>query len=209
MSLYISFSFIPYSFSVAGLAVLVSLLTTSRPPKIITPAFPKVTITTARALPASWYRSKEVYELERRAVFAKWILTSYKLWFTEVGSWVRFEQAGFPFFLVKNNQGHINGFHNICRHRAFPIMANRLNGQLTKAPGYDDMVGFDKSNNGLLPIHVHVGAKGLIWVNPDASKTPEDFSAEFKNIDQIARHEGFNFEAYHFDHSWGMSGDYN
>jgi phenylpropionate dioxygenase-like ring-hydroxylating dioxygenase large terminal subunit len=71
------------------------------------------------------------------------------------------------------------------------------------------MKGFDKANNGLLRVHVHVDAKGFIWVNLDASKTPEDWSTEFENIDKMARHEPFNFEDYHFDHTWGMSGDYN
>ncbi|KAG7416635.1 hypothetical protein Forpi1262_v016749 [Fusarium oxysporum f. sp. raphani] len=71
------------------------------------------------------------------------------------------------------------------------------------------MKGFDKSKKGLLPIHVHVDAKGFIWVNLDTSKTPKDWSSEFKNIDQMARHEGFNFDDYYFDHTWGMSGDCN
>ncbi|WZH48542.1 Rieske 2Fe-2S iron-sulfur domain-containing protein [Fusarium acuminatum] len=231
MTFYIASSPISYLLSAAGLAALVSLLLkylpATRSRNISEPPFLQDTTTTARALPSSWYRSKEVYELERRAIFAKkWILISHKLRFTEVGSWVRFEQAGFQFFLVKNKEGKINGFHNICRHRAFPVMTGDegkasilsckyhgwsygLNGQLAKAPGYDDMKGFDKANNGLLRVHVHVDAKGFIWVNLDASKTPEDWSTEFKNIDKMARHEPFNFEDYHFDHTWGMSGDYN
>ncbi|KAM0425792.1 hypothetical protein ACHAPT_009042 [Fusarium lateritium] len=183
--------------------------------------------TTTRALPASWYRSQEVYELERRAIFSKkWILVTHKLRFPESGSWVRFEEAGFQFFLVKNKDGRINGFHNICRHRAFPIITKEkgqssvlackyhgwsydLNGQLAKAPGYLDMKGFDKASNGLFPVHVHVDAKGFVWVNLNASKKPEAWSNEFKNIDQMSRHEPFNFEDYHFDHTWEMSGDYN
>jgi len=71
------------------------------------------------------------------------------------------------------------------------------------------MKGFDKTKNGLLPIHVHVDAKGFVWVNLDASKKPEEWSAEFNNIDRMSRHEPFNFDDYHFDHTWGMSGDYN
>src|SRR6478735_4551565 len=119
MSISISPSFIHYLFSAAGLAALVSLLarylSQSRPHKDPVPAFLKDTTSTARALPASWYRSPEVYELERRAIFAKkWILTTHKLRFTEPGLWVKFEQAGFQFFLVRNKQGQINGFHNIC-----------------------------------------------------------------------------------------------
>ncbi|KAM6510255.1 hypothetical protein FALCPG4_017878 [Fusarium falciforme] len=183
--------------------------------------------TTTRALPASWYSSQEIYELERRAIFSKkWILVTHKLRFPESGSWIRYEEAGFQFFLVKNKEGRINGFHNICRHRAFPIVTKEqgqssvlsckyhgwsygLNGQLAKAPGYLDMKGFDKANNGLFPIHVHEDAKGFIWVNLDASKKPEAWSQDFNKIDQMSRHESFNFEDYHFDHTWEMSGDYN
>ncbi|KAF4334944.1 cytochrome P450 monooxygenase oxidoreductase [Fusarium beomiforme] len=231
MSLSMSPSFIHYLFSAAGLAAFITMLakylSRSQPYREPVPTFLKDTSKTARALPASWYRSQEVYELERRAIFArKWILTTHKLRFTEAGSWVKFEQAAFQFFLVKNKQAQINGFHNICRHRAFPIMTEDkgkssilsckyhgwsygLSGQLAKAPGYDDMKGFDKTKNGLLPIHVHVDAIGFVWVNLDSSKTPENFSTEFKNIDQMARHKGFNFKDYHFDHAWGMSGDYN
>ncbi|KAM5364605.1 hypothetical protein ACJZ2D_011461 [Fusarium nematophilum] len=181
--------------------------------------------TTARALPSAWYRSEEIYELERRAIFSKkWILVTHILRLPERGSWVRYEEAGFQFFLVKNNEGKINGFHNICRHRAFPVVTKEqgqssvlsckyhgwsygLNGQLTKAPGYLDMQDFDKSKNGLFPIHVHVDSKGFIWVNLDASKNPEAWSEEFNAIDRMSRHEPFNFEDYHFDHTWEMSGE--
>ncbi|CAG9984030.1 unnamed protein product [Clonostachys byssicola] len=181
---------------------------------------------TTRALPASWYRSQEIYELERRAIFSKkWILITHKLRFTENGNWVRFEEAGFQFFLIRNNKGQIKGFHNICRHRAFPIVTKEqgqssilsckyhawsysLDGRLTKAPGYNDIEGFNKVENGLFPIHVHLDGKGFIWINLNASK-PEPWSAAFDKIDQMKRHEPFNFDDYHFDHTWGMSGDYN
>lgn len=183
--------------------------------------------TTTRALPASWYSSLELYELERRAIFSKkWMLVTHELRFSDNGTWIRFGEAGFHFFLVKNNEGKIRGFHNICRHRAFPIVTKGkgqshvlscqyhgwsygLNGQLAKAPGFSDMEGFDRTRNGLFPVHVHVDGKGFIWVNLDASTTPEPFSQEFKNIDQMARHEKFNFGDYRFDHTWEMSGDYN
>ncbi|KAH6879450.1 Rieske [2Fe-2S] iron-sulfur domain-containing protein [Thelonectria olida] len=212
---------------VALVVLVVKYLWPACSAKNIPTGFQQDSSTTARALPSSWYRSEEVYELERRAIFSKkWILVSHKLRFTEDGSWVRFEEAGFQFFLVRNNDGKINGFHNICRHRAFPVVTKEegkssvlsckyhgwsygLNGQLAKAPGYNDMEGFDKKANGLFPIHVHVDAKGFIWVNLDASKEPEKWSDEFSNIDQMSRHEPFNFEDYHFDHTWGMSGDYN
>lgn len=183
---------------------------------------------TARALPSSWYHSEEIYQLERRAIFSKkWILVTHQLRFPQEGNWVRFEEAGFQFLLVKNKQGEIKGFHNVCRHRAFPIVTKDegrskvlacmyhgwsygLNGNLAKAPGYSDMKGFDKEKNGLFPIHTHVDAKGFIWINLDASKKPEiAWTDDFAGMDTMKRHEGFNFDDYKFDHTWGMSGDYN
>ncbi|KAF5017879.1 hypothetical protein F66182_10174 [Fusarium sp. NRRL 66182] len=206
MSFYITSSLLPYFFSAAGLAALVSLvaryLSTAQSHESPAAAFPQDNLVSVRALPASWYRSKEVYELERRAIFAKkWILTSHKLRFTEPGSWVRFEQANFQFILVKDKQGKMNGFRSKRHDQDLPIM--------TKTAGHGDLDGFDMAKNDLLPIHVLVDAKGFIWINLDASKTPENWSAEFKGIDQMARHESFGFDDYYFDHTWGMSGDYN
>lgn len=184
--------------------------------------------TTVRALPSLWYRSPELYELERRAIFSrKWILVTHKLRFTQIGEWIRFSEAGFSFLLCKDRQGHIQGFHNVCRHRAFPLVTEDsgrsqilackyhgwsygLNGSLAKAPGYQDIEGFDKSRNSLLPIHVHIDAHGFIWVNLDAAEKPEvAWSDDFAGVDKLPRHAHFDFDEYKFDHMWGMSGDYN
>ena len=44
-----------------------------------------------KALPASWYRSEEMYELERRAIFSKkWILITHKLRFQKAGDFLEF-----------------------------------------------------------------------------------------------------------------------
>ncbi|KAH7006868.1 Rieske [2Fe-2S] iron-sulfur domain-containing protein [Ilyonectria destructans] len=212
---------------VFGLAFLAKILWSAYSAQKTSSLVANKTTSTVRALPAAWYRSDEIYQLERRAIFAKkWILVTHQLRFTENGNWIRFKEAGFHFFLVKNNEGKINGFHNICRHRAFPIVTKEqgkssvlsckyhgwsysLNGQLAKAPGYTDMKEFNKSENGLFPIHVHLDANGFIWVNLDASNKPEPFSNEFQKIDEMSRHKAFDFTEYHFDHTWEMSGDYN
>lgn len=184
-------------------------------------------ITTQRALPALWYRSENLYELERRAIFsARWVLISHKLRFTKTGDWIRYEIAGFPIFLCRNQDSEIEGFHNVCRHRAFPVVTeekgnNRvfcckyhgwsygLKGNLTKAPGFSD-TNFNKSQNNLLPIHIHVDVNGFIWANLDAAKEPAiPWAEDFHGVDTQERFNDFNFEDYEFDHTWGMSGDYN
>lgn len=86
-----------------------------------TPQAPKEPL---KALPASWYRSPGMYELERRAIFSKkWILTTHKLRFEKPGDFYRFGVAGFSFVLCLDRECSLNGFHNICRHRAFPLVS--------------------------------------------------------------------------------------
>ncbi|KAJ6191039.1 hypothetical protein N7519_001060 [Penicillium mononematosum] len=179
-------------------------------------------------LPASWYSSQDIHEFERRAIFSrKWLLTTHKLRFAKTGDWLRYNIAGYAFILVKDREGNVNAFHNVCRHRAFPVVTEEggtsrifscqyhgwsygLNGKLAKAPGYQEVEGFDKSKNGLLPIHVHIDANGFIWLNLDAGEEPEiSWEDDFKGIDLQPRFEGFDFEDYNFDSTWEITGEYN
>lgn len=73
-------------------------------------------------LPSTWYTQPEFYEFERRAIFSKhWLFTTHRIRLPETGSYLRFEVAGFDFFLVKDRDQKIQAFHNVCRHRAYPI----------------------------------------------------------------------------------------
>lgn len=75
------------------------------------------------SLPSDWYRSPALYELERRAIFSKeWMLITHKCRFEKPGDFHRFEVAGFPYFLIMDRQNNIRGFHNVCRHRGYPIL---------------------------------------------------------------------------------------
>jgi phenylpropionate dioxygenase-like ring-hydroxylating dioxygenase large terminal subunit len=42
--------------------------------------------------------------------------------FNKPGDYFKLEIAGFPFILIMGKDGVINGFHNVCRHRAYPIV---------------------------------------------------------------------------------------
>ncbi|KAL1865000.1 hypothetical protein Daus18300_007347 [Diaporthe australafricana] len=180
------------------------------------------------ALPSVWYRSPELYELERRAIFSrKWLLVSHKLRLLKVGDFVRITEAGFQFFLIKDREGNINAFHNICRHRAYPIIERdcgsssilackyhgwsySFKGALAKAPKYQDLDGFDKDRNGLFRIHVHIDELGFIWVNLDSNTTPGvSWKEDFQAVDCQPRLQNFDFSEYHFDHQWEMLGKYN
>ncbi len=74
-------------------------------------------------LPASWYRSPEFFELEKRAIFSKmWHCVSHEMRFKNVGDYVSYEIAGYGFFVIRDRMKVLKGFLNVCRHRAYPIV---------------------------------------------------------------------------------------
>lgn len=84
-------------------------------------------------------------------------------------------------------------------------------GNLAKAPKFDAIAGFDKSQHSLFSIHVHVDKLGFVYVNMDANEKPEfSWETDFEGVDTQERLEVFNLERdYRYDHQWHMVGDYN
>ena len=65
-----------------------------------------------RALPASWYSSQDMYELERRAIFSrKWLLTTHKHRVPNPGDWVEYELAGYLFVIARDQGGRVKALH--------------------------------------------------------------------------------------------------
>lgn len=78
---------------------------------------------TTKALPASWYTSQDMFELERRAIFSKkWVLVTHQQRLSKIGDFVKTTAAGYPLVVVNDKQGQIWAHHNVCRHRAYPIV---------------------------------------------------------------------------------------
>ncbi|KZT36529.1 ISP domain-containing protein [Sistotremastrum suecicum HHB10207 ss-3] len=190
-----------------------------------TDSFTKGPKSTQSSLSSFWNRSEEVYELERRAIFSKvWLLVCHKARLQNIGDYASFEIAGFPFFLVKDKEGNINAFHNVCRHRAFPIVTKESgnapilgcryhgwsyshSGSLIKAPKFDEVPAFDKSTQSLFPIHVHVNEHGFVFVNFDAAETPISYEEHFRGIE--TQWISFNESEYNYLWSWSLEGDFH
>jgi hypothetical protein len=51
-----------------------------------------------------------------------WILAMHSSRFTKTGDYFRIDIAGFPIILIHGKDGTIQAFHNVCRHRAYPIV---------------------------------------------------------------------------------------
>ena len=183
---------------------------------------------TVRALPGNWYTSDEMYQLERRAIFSRrWLLITHKSRFSNPGDYVRYSVANYDIVLSKSRSGDIHAFHNVCRHRAYPVVETDagnakifscryhgwsygLSGNLAKAPGYQEFPTFDKTKNGLFPIHTRIDRNGFVWINMDSKKVPEvSWESQFDNVDIQARFDQFDFDDYEFDHTWQLDGPFN
>jgi len=77
-----------------------------------------------RTLPAGWYGDAEVHERERRAVFGnEWLFVGFRQAFQEPGDYLGTDIAGWNIVVVVDDEGALRAHHNVCRHRAGPLVA--------------------------------------------------------------------------------------
>lgn len=144
----------------------------------------------AETLPASLYRDPALYETERRRIFARtWQLVGHEAQLPEPGSWLAAAIAGFPLIVVRGSDECIRAFHNVCRHRAGPLVPDgqgkcegqlvcryhgwryALDGGLASARDFGPTEGFDPREYGLVALACEIW-RGLVFVNMDRSAPP-------------------------------------
>ncbi len=138
----------------------------------------------AKTIPACWYRDAELADLERRAVFAAtWQFVGRAALVAEPGSFFTTEIAGEPILVVRDGEGVLRAFYNVCRHRAAPVVteasgkASRLRcryhgwtydlaGCLRGTPEFDGVLDFCREEQGLVPLTVAEWGP-FVWVHGD------------------------------------------
>ena len=64
-----------------------------------------------------------MFAAERERVFAPaWNLVAYEHQLRRAGDFVTEDLAGWPIFVQRSADGSLRGFHNVCPHRAGPIV---------------------------------------------------------------------------------------
>lgn len=74
-------------------------------------------------LPAEAYWSPAVHDLERRTIFGRsWLCLGPAAPVAAPGSYLAESVAGWPMLVVRDAAGALRAFHNVCRHRAGPLV---------------------------------------------------------------------------------------
>jgi choline monooxygenase len=105
-------------------------------------------------LPARWYHDPEVYARERETIFRRhWWPLAREAELAEPGAYAAGEIAGWPAFVIRGRDGELRGFHNVCRHRAGPLVRAAAGRCAALTCGYHgwryDLAGRLKSAPGL------------------------------------------------------------
>lgn len=152
---------------------------------------------TAHGLPAIAFKDKDIYEQECDKIFAQgWASIGCGQQISKPGDILPIRIAGQSLIAIRNKQGEIGVFHNICRHKAAPLVDEpcnkrslvcpyhkwsfKIDGELLSAPRYfgnDNkvMTAEDKADKGLIKVRFAVWWD-IIFVNIDGKAEPfEDF----------------------------------
>jgi choline monooxygenase len=179
----------------------------------------------AWTIPARWYTDPEMLERERGKIFRRtWQFASALDSVPFSGNYLAVEVAGVPVVIVRDGEGVLRAFYNVCRHRAGVVArgaGNRktlqcayhgwvygLDGRLLNAPEFDGVENFDKAEFGLRPIRVETWG-GFAFVNMDSTapslletlgKIPEETGGfDFQSLRRVERREytvGANWKVY-------------
>jgi choline monooxygenase len=157
-------------------------------------------------LPHHCYHDAEIFDYECEQVFRRhWWLIGPESSFVDAGDYVALNLIKWPLVIVRDQQGQLRGFYNLCRHRAGPLVLEgngkrrdfvcryhgwryACSGELLKAPGFEDGAIADPSQMGLLPIRV-ASWNGLVFACLD--ETAPDLTSWLGDIIPIAA----NFDA--------------
>ena len=151
-------------------------------------------------LPPEAYWSQEWYEREQRELFAKtWNLAAYASDIPHVGDYLPVTIGMEPVLLVRDGDGEIRGFVNMCRHRGMALMSEaghtdgnlrcfyhgwefETSGSLVRIPQRSgQFASVDTSEWSLIPLPTAVW-DGMVFVNPSGTAEPfEDWLGDYPN----------------------------
>jgi choline monooxygenase len=157
---------------------------------------PDLPLEKASTIPSLWYSDPEIYQAECRSVFnTTWQVGCRLDQLAEPGCYVTTNIAGEPILLVRDADGVLRAFYNVCRHRAALVMnepcgqASRfrcryhgwtydLAGRLRGTPEFEGVADFHREENGLVELEVATWGP-LLWFRARQGETTGPSLADF------------------------------
>lgn len=140
--------------------------------------------------PVRQYTDPEVFGRERSAIFAtSWLFLGLEADLVRPGDYLADTLADFPVVVVRDAAGQLRGFHNVCRHRAGPLVGDGkgrcdrefvcryhawrygFDGQLIATEDFPPAPNASASQHSLFPIRVE-SWRGFVFVNLDLDAKP-------------------------------------
>ncbi len=146
-------------------------------------------IETSWTVPSAWYTDPAFHALDRDAVFARhWQGVGHLGQLREPGSYFTTTVADDPVIVLRDREGGLRAFFNVCRHRGGPLATEPtgcvkaltcqyhgwtylLDGSLRGVPRWDRVDLFDRKDFGLVPLRVDTW-QDQVFVNLDAGAAP-------------------------------------
>jgi Rieske 2Fe-2S family protein len=163
-------------------------------------------------LPGRYYYEQEIFEQEQERIFGRmWICVGRADAVPEPGSYQVVSLAQESVIVVRDKDGVLQAFLNVCRHRGARLCTQAegklqgsiqcryhawtygLDGKLIGAPNVLSETQFERALYGLLPVALEVW-QGLIWLNlsdnpaPLASQVNEILARRFDSYATFARY---------------------
>jgi len=163
-------------------------------------------------LPYTWYTDVEVLAREQRLLFAhRWQYAGHAGQLAEPGSYFTLRVADIPLVVVRDREGVLRAFVNVCRHRGAEVVSGEgrcttlqchyhawtydLDGSLRAAPRSDSDPDFDPSSLGLRAAQVDTWGP-FIFVNADAEAAP--LADTLGELPELVREAGLDVHALEF-----------
>ncbi|MFN2468385.1 MAG: aromatic ring-hydroxylating dioxygenase subunit alpha [Gaiellaceae bacterium] len=166
----------------------------------------------ARTLPWSWYSDPEILRAEQERIFRRsWHYVGHAAEVEHSGDRLPGWAGETPVLVVRDEEGELRAFLNVCRHRGSLLVAEAgrretiqcpyhawtygLDGSLRRAPRSEREPGLDLDDVALRP--VQVGTWGpFVFVNPDIEAEP--LESALGELPRLAEEHGLDVDAVRF-----------
>lgn len=163
-------------------------------------------------LPWAWYADAEILRREQELIFrGAWQYVGHVGELEEPGRYFARQVGGMPLVLVRDREGELRAFVNVCRHRGAPVAKGDgkretlqcgyhawtygLDGSLLAAPRSEREPGFEAGELSLLPAQAGVWGP-FVFANPD----PDAPSLEqtLRNLPELVASVGVDVDGLEF-----------